>query len=87
VWYHLGKDKLFTANNTELAYLPEIDGIPNFLVVTDSSQALAALSYASLVAYCTSANKPLALRLAKDWHHIYRHAVVITLLVLGTYIL
>jgi hypothetical protein len=74
VWYHLGKDKLFTADNTELAYLPEIDGIPNFLVVTDSSQAPAALSYASLVAYRTSANEPSASRPAKDWHHIYGHA-------------
>jgi hypothetical protein len=34
-WYHSGKDKLYTATNSELAYLPEIDGIPNFLVVTD----------------------------------------------------
>jgi hypothetical protein len=51
VWYHLGKDKLYTASNKELAYLLEIDGIPNFLVVTNSLQALAALSYASLYCY------------------------------------
>jgi hypothetical protein len=50
-WYHSGKDKLYTATDSELAYLPEIDGIPNCLVVTDLSQAPAALCYASLHAY------------------------------------
>jgi len=50
VWYHSGKDKLYTASNEELAYLPEIDSIPNFLVVTHSSQAPAALYYAASVA-------------------------------------
>ena len=74
VWYHSGKDKLFTADNDELAYLPEIDGIPNFLVVTDSSQAPAALSYSSLVAFRSSAKEPKALRPAADWHHIFGHA-------------
>jgi hypothetical protein len=51
VWYYLDKDKLYTASNKELAYLLEINSIPNFLVVISSSQALAALSYASLYCY------------------------------------
>ena len=35
----------------ELAYLPKIDRIPNFLVVNYPKDALAALAYALLVAY------------------------------------
>jgi hypothetical protein len=35
----------------ELVYLPKIDRIPNFLVVDHPKDALAALAYASLVAY------------------------------------
>ncbi|KAG9377765.1 rve domain containing protein [Pyrenophora tritici-repentis] len=58
----------------ELAYLPEIDGIPNFLVVTESSKAPAALSYASLVCYRSSADEPSSSRPATDWHHIMGHA-------------
>jgi hypothetical protein len=73
-WYHSGKDKLYTATNSELAYLPEIDGIPNFLVVTDPSQAPAVLRYASLHAYQSSSNEPTATRTADKWHHIYGHA-------------
>ncbi|KAF2818586.1 hypothetical protein CC86DRAFT_388731 [Ophiobolus disseminans] len=73
-WYHSGKDKLYTSSNDELAYLLEIDGIPNFLVVSNSSEAPAALCYASLHSYRSSANKPLATRSADDWHHIYSHA-------------
>jgi hypothetical protein len=74
VWYHSGKDKLYTASDKELAYLPEIDGIPNFLVVTNSSQAPAALSYASLHCYRSTADEPLSSRPASDWHHIMGHA-------------
>ncbi|KAA8621799.1 rve domain-containing protein [Pyrenophora tritici-repentis] len=74
VWYHSGKDKLYTASDEELAYLPEIDGIPNFLVVTESSKAPAALSYASLVCYRSSADEPSSSRPATDWHHIMGHA-------------
>jgi hypothetical protein len=73
-WYHSGQDKLYTASNEELAYLPEIDGITNFLVVADPSEAPAALSYASLHAFLSSADEPCATRLAADWHHIYGHA-------------
>jgi hypothetical protein len=74
VWYHSGKDKLYTASDKELAYLPEIDGIPNFLVVTNSSQAPAALSYASLHCYRSTADEPSSSRPASDWHHIMGHA-------------
>jgi hypothetical protein len=42
---------LYTANKQELAYLLEINSIPNFLVVTHPNKAAAALTYASLVAY------------------------------------
>ncbi|KAG9382449.1 rve domain containing protein [Pyrenophora tritici-repentis] len=51
-----------------------IDGIPNFLVVTESSKAPAALSYASLVCYRSSADEPSSSRPATDWHHIMGHA-------------
>jgi hypothetical protein len=75
VFYHSGKDKLVTGEDEhELVYLPEIDGIPNFLVVNDSTQAPDALSYASLVAFRSSADEPLASRPAADWHHIFGHA-------------
>jgi hypothetical protein len=52
VYYHSGKDML-TKGKTEkeLVYLPKIDRIPNFLVVDHPKDALAALAYASLVAY------------------------------------
>jgi hypothetical protein len=73
-WYHSGKDRLYTATDSELAYLPEIDGIPNFLVVTAPSQAPAALCYASLHAYRSSSDEPTATRTADKWHHIYGHA-------------
>jgi hypothetical protein len=74
-WYHSGKDRLYTAaTDDELAYLPEIDGIPNFLVITAKSQAPAALCYASLHAYRSSSDEPSATRSADDWHHIYGHA-------------
>jgi hypothetical protein len=53
-WYHSGKDKLYNSTDKELAYLPEMDGVPNFLAVTDPSEAPAALSFASLHAYRTS---------------------------------
>ncbi|KAF2822730.1 hypothetical protein CC86DRAFT_385644 [Ophiobolus disseminans] len=53
-WYHLGKDKLYNSTDEELTYLPEMDGVPNFLAVTDPSEAPAALSFASLHAYRTS---------------------------------
>jgi hypothetical protein len=79
VWYHSGKDKLYTAEEDEIAYLPEIDGIPNFLVVTDSSEAPAALSYSSLVAYRSSLDEPSTSRPAAEWHHIYGHANIETL--------
>jgi hypothetical protein len=79
VWYHSGKDKLYTAEEDEIAYLPEIDGIPNFLVVTDPSQAPAALSYSSLVAYRSSSKEPSTSRPATEWHHIYGHANIETL--------
>jgi hypothetical protein len=72
-WYHSGQDRIYTASNEELAYLPEIDGIPNFLVVADPSEAPAALSYASLHAFRSSADEPSATRSAADWHHIYAH--------------
>jgi hypothetical protein len=65
-WYHSSKDKLFTASNEELAYLLEINSIPNLLVVTDSSEALATLCYALLYAYRSSANEPSAARLAAN---------------------
>jgi hypothetical protein len=65
---------LYTASDEELAYLPEIDGIPNFLVVTNSSQAPAALSYASLHCYRSTSDEPSSLRPASDWHHIMGHA-------------
>jgi hypothetical protein len=51
VYYYLGKDALFTRYDDELAYLPKINRISNFLVVTKSSKAPAALSYALLVAF------------------------------------
>jgi hypothetical protein len=79
VWYYLGKDKLYIAEEDEIAYLPKIDGIPNFLVVIDSSEALAALSYSSLVAYRSLFNKPSTSRLAAKWHYIYGHANIETL--------
>jgi hypothetical protein len=74
VWYHLGKDKLYTASDKELAYLLEINSIPNFLLVTNSSQALAAFSYASLHCYRSTSDDPSSLRPASDWHHIMGHA-------------
>jgi hypothetical protein len=40
----------------ELVYLPKIDRIPNFLIVDYPEDALAALAYASLVAYRLSSN-------------------------------
>ena len=40
----------------ELVYLPKIDGIPNFLVVDYSKDALAALAYASLITYYLLSN-------------------------------
>ncbi|KAI1544902.1 rve domain containing protein, partial [Pyrenophora tritici-repentis] len=73
-WYHSGKNKLYTSTDNELAYLPEIDGIPNFLVINDSSEAPAALCYASHYAYRSSADEPTVSRPADDWHHIYGHA-------------
>jgi hypothetical protein len=73
-WYYSGKDKLYTATDSELAYLPEIDSIPNFLVVTNRSQAPAALCYASLHANQSSSDEPNATRTADEWHHIYGHA-------------
>jgi hypothetical protein len=73
-WYHSGKDKLYNSTDEELAYLPEIDGIPNFLAVTDPSEAPAALSFASLHAYCTSSEEPTMTRTADEWHKIFGHA-------------
>ena len=58
----------------ELVYLPEIDGIPNFLVVDHPEDAPAALAYASLVAYRSSSEQPLTSRPAAHWHHILGHA-------------
>jgi hypothetical protein len=58
----------------ELVYLPKIDRIPNFLVVDYSKDALAALAYASLVAYRLLSNQPLAAWLAEHWHYILGHA-------------
>jgi hypothetical protein len=74
VWYHSGKDIPLAADDKELAHLSEIDGIPNFFVVTDSAQAPAALSYSCPVASRSLANEPKASRLAADWHHIFGHA-------------
>jgi hypothetical protein len=54
IYYHSGLDKLFTKDGDELAYLPEIDGIPNFLVLTSTANAAAALTYASLHAFRSS---------------------------------
>jgi hypothetical protein len=73
-WYHLGKDKLYNSTDEELAYLLEIDGIPNFLVVADPSEAPAALSFASLHAYRTSSEEPTTTRTADEWHQIFGHA-------------
>jgi hypothetical protein len=73
-WYHSGKDKLYTVSDEELAYLPEIDGIPNLLIVTNPSKASAALRYASNHAYRRSANEPSTTRSVANWHHTYRHA-------------
>jgi hypothetical protein len=75
VYYHSGKD-ILTKGETEkeLVYLPEIDGIPNFLVVDHPEDAPAALAYASLVAYRSSSDQPLASRPAAHWHHILGHA-------------
>ena len=67
---------MYTSSEKELAYLLEIDGIPNFLVVTTSSQAPAALAYASLVAFRSSSDEPSVSRPASDWHHISGHAGV-----------
>jgi hypothetical protein len=58
----------------ELVYLPEIDRIPNFLVVDHPEDAPAALAYASLVAYQSSSDQPLAARPAEHWHYILGHA-------------
>jgi hypothetical protein len=74
VYYYLGKDALFTRHDDELAYLPKIDGIPNFLVVTNSSEAPAALSYALLVAFRSSSDELLVSRSASNWHHILSYA-------------
>jgi len=74
VYYHSGTDQLFTKDDHELAYLPEIDGIPNFLVVSDPSQAPAALTYASLVAFRSSSDEPSSSRSAAAWHHTLGHA-------------
>jgi hypothetical protein len=79
VWYYLGKDKLYTVEEDEIAYLPKINIIPNFLVVTDSSKALAALLYSLLVAYYSLFNKPSTSRLAAKWYYIYGHANIKTL--------
>jgi hypothetical protein len=65
---------LYTASNKELAYLLEINSIPNFLVVTNSLQAPAALSYASLYCYRSTSDKPLSSQPASDWHYIIGHA-------------
>jgi hypothetical protein len=53
--------------------LLEIDSIPNFLVVADPSKAPAALLYALLHAFRSSADELSATRLATDWHYIYAH--------------
>ena len=52
MYYYSRKDML-TRSKTEkeLVYLPEIDRIPNFLVVNHSKNALTALAYASLIVY------------------------------------
>jgi hypothetical protein len=67
---------LYTDDEQELAYLLEIDSIPNFLVVTDPDKAASALTYASLVAYRSTSNEPSASRPAVDWHHIFGHASI-----------
>jgi hypothetical protein len=52
VYYYSRKDMLIRSETEkELRYLPEIDSIPNFLIVDHPKDALAALAYASLVAY------------------------------------
>jgi hypothetical protein len=53
--------------------LLEINSIPNFLVVADLSKALAALLYASLHAFRSSADELSATRSATNWYHIYAH--------------
>lgn len=73
-WYHSGKDTLYSSDNQELAYLPEIDGIPNFLVVSNPEQVSDALAYASLMAFRSSVDEPKVARPMVDWHHIYGHA-------------
>ena len=57
MYYYSRKDML-TRSKTEkeLVYLPKIDGIPNFLVVDYSKDALAALAYASLITYYLLSN-------------------------------
>jgi hypothetical protein len=65
VYYYSRKDMLIRSKTEkELRYLPEIDGIPNFLIVDHPKDALAALAYASLVAYRSSSDQPLAKQLA-----------------------
>jgi hypothetical protein len=45
VYYHSGKNMLKKGETEkELVYLPEIDGIPNFLVVNHSEDAPGALA-------------------------------------------
>ena len=65
MYYYSRKDILIRGKiEKKLVYLPKIDGIPNFLVVDYLEDALAALAYALLVAYCLLSDQPLALRLA-----------------------
>jgi hypothetical protein len=72
-WYHSSQNRIYTASNKELAYLLEINSIPNFLVVADLSKASAALLYASLHAFQSLANELSATRLATNWYYIYAH--------------
>lgn len=73
-YYSSREDKLYTADGDEFAYLPEIDGIPNFLVINNDNEAPAALAYASLVAYRSSHCEPVTTHTATEWHHIFGHA-------------
>ena len=52
MYYYFRKNILRRGSiEKELAYLPKIDRIPNFLIVNYPKDALAALAYALLIAY------------------------------------
>jgi transposase InsO family protein len=73
LYFHGRDEKLYTNDEEEIAFTPEIDGIPNFLEAEDQISAARVLAFAS--AFAT--NRPLVPQrevTLQELHQIYGHA-------------